>query len=73
MKELLDLAANDVVELLTKGISNLKEIPQEKWGLNEVRALEVYNKIINICLARSGDKKTNKFEKISDEELENGF
>lgn len=69
----LATASKDVIELLEKGLADLKERPAEKWSLNDVRALESYSKIITVCIARDSGVKAGKFADTSDEDLEKDF
>lgn len=51
-KEVLTKAGEDVVQLLSEQLEQLKNKPADRWTINESRMLEVYNKILTVCLDR---------------------
>lgn len=68
----LQVAVEDIVDLLTVGIQNLKDRPLDKWSPAEAKMLEIYNKITTACLSRDrGDK--NPLMDTSSDDLEKEF
>lgn len=70
--KLLDTATGDIIDLLTAGLDNLKK--KEVLGVNETKMLEIYNKIVTVCLQREKGKTIrDDTTDLTDEELESSF
>lgn len=70
--EILEKASEEVLTLLTSGLAELKE--KNVSGINEARILEIYNKIITVCLNREQGKVVrDETTNLTDDELESSF
>lgn len=69
---LLQKSAEDIITLVSEQIEQLKAKPS--FGPNEARMLEIYNKIVTVCMDREKNRPTRSaFAEVSDDELSAAF